>query len=106
MVVKRKENDIAKGERELCEKKARESERLCNKYKRLLPTIRSHGKKSLKRHYNEVTSFQDASQWNPEPEKLQEMAGRCIQRIMERGAFRFYGEATELTTAAELGLIA
>ncbi|KAF2177061.1 hypothetical protein K469DRAFT_604654 [Zopfia rhizophila CBS 207.26] len=63
MIKKRREDEIAKQERELREKKAREVERICNKWKRLLPTIRNHDKKYSKRWASKINSFRNVSSW-------------------------------------------
>jgi hypothetical protein len=63
MVLQRRVDDIARLDRELTAKQLRELTTITNKYKRILPTIRNHGRRYFKRAADGVLAQRSVARW-------------------------------------------
>lgn len=63
MVERRQIDDVARLQQDLAARVFRELRIIANKWKRIRPTIRSHGKQYVKRAATGVTIYRDVSRW-------------------------------------------
>jgi len=107
IVKKRKEDEITRQEKDLQIRKDREARVLCNKYKRLLPSIRAAASRIRKRHLARTPIFVTEGLGLLDPDDCQAAAAVCMEKLTKRGLFRPRSDLSEdmLTTAVQQGLV-
>jgi len=113
MAAARVANEAAKQEAAVAARLQRLLTKRMNTWKKLRPTIRNFGKKSMKRHATGVTVMRDMSRWTystTDPERAQEfqqLYTNSIQYLECRGRFRAVSTIISSSlNAAEVSLMA
>jgi len=101
MKVRRREDEIVTMQRDLATKLVTERTRIMNKWKRLRPTLRSHGKKANKRHAAGVLVTLLRTQQSSESRVMAsrvQLADKLVCSVDER-CFRFQITESQAHTA-------